>query len=971
MLLPFAVSAQSNYLPMNSRYRYIAGKFDSTLHIPSGTTPGLRTGGYDYRGALFYKTSDSTVYVYTGTQWISVKGAGGSSDSTIFATLYRLDTAKTNLRASINSKIDSLRRVGLNVQAYKNGTWITQYTDSLGSGGSGSYPSVPTIDDPNRWLVIPDKRNPIFSIENMGGGDLDLESSMYAPSPISINDTLFRVYAKGDATNSIHYWESRDSMRTWQYIDTALYPTPSPTWDSVDVAFPLAVYDNVNDTIHLYYTGGKGIGGPDYGIGHIAFKSNASHPLTRPASPFLSKAAASSLLGVTVTFIDFSSMVKKGGKHYWFGSYSTPDTVYLFAAKGSDWRNVDSMWRIMSPNAALGYNGIINPTVYKRGDKYYGIFADSRADADNVRDTSKSMLASMVSDDLITWTRLPGFFITPRGDTSWWGKQVYDMQILKVNGGNYDEPYKLKRDTTFAGLNKDQTAGVFYGFVSGSYFGCCTDQSGVIYILPQENGYMNTAILDHAVSKDLSVYQRNNTLSINIPTATDDTRGVIAPIDFRRFEAKADSSGQWSYIHNQYVAQQGANINLAGNVRSKKVNAGGSFPDGSSYTLTADAYENSGNVEELKNSSNSGIRKLTQITGNITELWYGSGNSYYTVSTGNDGINFQAYKYRWQSIFYPNANIMTMYGKWDNDTTVEFNSTRPGFSGYPHTDNGLTVFASHTDAYNTIGSALYSVAIEGRNEATRTSGSNALTNYGGKFSATGGQNNYSLLLGNPAQYEANYGSLFTDRSLPDKRYVDSLISTVGGGSPVYYVDTIYNNGTADSLIWEKNGIRYAVKYPSGGGGSGWGLSLNSITAGVDKFGTTNNTSLRLFTNGTQRAIFDSVGQFILGARTNTLYSNVMMNIVAPNNSGSSYSLFVDDASYSAIHYLTNDGKAYHSGQGVFGTTITTGNPGSGAGAWKLGTAITTSGLTLKTTQYVEVSIGGTVYRLAIVDPPQP
>lgn len=232
-------------------------------------------------------------------------------------------------------------------------------------------------------------------------------------------------------------------------------------------------------------------------------------------------------------------------------------------------------------------------------------------------------------------------------------------------------------------------------------------------------------------------------------------------------------------------------------------------------------------MEELKNSSNSGIRKLTQITGNITELWYGSGNSYYTVSTGNDGINFQAYKYRWQSIFYPNANIMTMYGKWDNDTTVEFNSTRPGFSGYPHTDNGLTVFASHTDAYNTIGSALYSVAIEGRNEATRTSGSNALTNYGGKFSATGGQNNYSLLLGNPAQYEANYGSLFTDRSLPDKRYVDSLISTVGGGSPVYYVDTIYNNGTADSLIWEKNGIRYAVKYPSGGGGSGWGLALTA------------------------------------------------------------------------------------------------------------------------------------------------
>jgi hypothetical protein len=78
------VVAQSNYIPYQSRNRWIAGKFDSTLHIPKGTTPGLYTGGYNSSGALFYKTSDSTVYVYTGTQWISVKGTGSGSlaDST-------------------------------------------------------------------------------------------------------------------------------------------------------------------------------------------------------------------------------------------------------------------------------------------------------------------------------------------------------------------------------------------------------------------------------------------------------------------------------------------------------------------------------------------------------------------------------------------------------------------------------------------------------------------------------------------------------------------------------------------------------------------------------------------------------------------------------------------------------------------------------------------------------------------------
>jgi len=59
------------------------------------------------------------------------------------------------------------------------------------------------------------------------------------------------------------------------------------------------------------------------------------------------------------------------------------------------------------------------------------------------------------------------------------------------------------------------------------------------------------------------------------------------------------------------------------------------------------------------------------------------------------------------------------------------------------------------------------------------------------------------------------------------------------------------------------------------------------------------------------------------------------------------------------------------GSGKFSGTLTTGDPGSGAGAWKLGTAVTTSGLALNTTTYVEITIGGTTYRLAVVDPPQP
>ncbi|MEY2914296.1 MAG: Synechococcus phage [Cyanobacteriota bacterium] len=74
--------APSNYTNINGRYRWIAGMFDSTFHIPKGSTPSLRTGGSTNAGGLFYNTSDSSVYTYTGTQWIKVRGSLNPSDTT-------------------------------------------------------------------------------------------------------------------------------------------------------------------------------------------------------------------------------------------------------------------------------------------------------------------------------------------------------------------------------------------------------------------------------------------------------------------------------------------------------------------------------------------------------------------------------------------------------------------------------------------------------------------------------------------------------------------------------------------------------------------------------------------------------------------------------------------------------------------------------------------------------------------------
>jgi len=80
-----------NYTNINGRYKWIAGKFDSTFTIPVGTTPSLRTGGGNAPGALFYSTTDSTVYQYSGTQWTRLRG----SDTAHVVSAYVRNTTAT------------------------------------------------------------------------------------------------------------------------------------------------------------------------------------------------------------------------------------------------------------------------------------------------------------------------------------------------------------------------------------------------------------------------------------------------------------------------------------------------------------------------------------------------------------------------------------------------------------------------------------------------------------------------------------------------------------------------------------------------------------------------------------------------------------------------------------------------------------------------------------------------------------
>ena len=107
------------YVQMKSNYLYKGIKMDSLFVLPNLDTANARevTGAIVRMGTVYYW--------YNGAAWVSLTGAGGSTDT-------------TSLSNRINDKIDSLRRVGVQVSFKKNGTWYSAYTDSLG-GQNGRW----------------------------------------------------------------------------------------------------------------------------------------------------------------------------------------------------------------------------------------------------------------------------------------------------------------------------------------------------------------------------------------------------------------------------------------------------------------------------------------------------------------------------------------------------------------------------------------------------------------------------------------------------------------------------------------------------------------------------------------------------------------------------------------------------------------------------------------------------------------
>ena len=88
----------------------------------------------------------------------------------------------------------------------------------------------------------------------------------------------------------------------------------------------------------------------------------------------------------------------------------------------------------------------------------------------------------------------------------------------------------------------------------------------------------------------------------------------------------------------------------------------------------------------------------------------------------------------------------------------------------------------------------------------------------------------------------------------------------------------------------------------GSGGTGWGLSGNTVVAGGNFLGSTNNASVRLRVNNIERAVFDSVGTVIVNGPTAS--TNVILDLRSAGNT----KLTVNQVG--AVYLQANNGASF-------------------------------------------------------------
>lgn len=129
--------------------------FDSVVTLPMGIVRLRNINGGRDTAQIRYNKSDSSIYVYTGSQWVKSSGSGSTidttslsnrinaklsaSDSSIYYTKFRSDSSRTNIYSAIGGKLNIVDTINQFVSS------VSQPNDSSLTFVKGSTASTYTI----------------------------------------------------------------------------------------------------------------------------------------------------------------------------------------------------------------------------------------------------------------------------------------------------------------------------------------------------------------------------------------------------------------------------------------------------------------------------------------------------------------------------------------------------------------------------------------------------------------------------------------------------------------------------------------------------------------------------------------------------------------------------------------------------------------------------------------------------------
>src|SRR5574343_29254 len=246
----FVMAQPSNYVPYQSRNRYIALMADSTFHIPRfNGSPSLRTGGSSQDGALAADTANGRLYMYYNGSWGLVNkdtantflnslykktgtdsifqikggthsfvftvgsGSGSSSDS---STLF-VDTTYNRLAHYISQDTLLLKSLRVRINGYASNTTETDSTIDININQFDA--ETPGVVPPSTGTTTDFLRADGTWAEPAGGGGGDTVAYSYNPA-----DWLVSLHHK---TLPYFYTSGVAGDPSGSYYETSQY-TPAP-----------------------------------------------------------------------------------------------------------------------------------------------------------------------------------------------------------------------------------------------------------------------------------------------------------------------------------------------------------------------------------------------------------------------------------------------------------------------------------------------------------------------------------------------------------------------------------------------------------------------------------------------------------------------------------------------------------------------------------------------------------------------